>query len=350
MVRQNRRELLGNFPDGRRPVILAIDAGASKVDVALLARSGEVVGAARHRAYANFGLDHEPPLDALEETIRLACLDGGIDPANRPLAGVGVYCLAGADLPLDDRRITRQVKERGWTASSAVRNDTFAVMRAGSRRGWGVAVVCGSGLNVTGVGPDGRTVRFPSLGDLSGDQSDGGGWLGRAALGAALRGRDGRGPRTLLESAVPAHFHMARPLAVMEALYVGKLDGRSTFELPPVVFKAAARGDAVSRALISAMADEIVVTVNAAIRRLRLGGRAFEVVLGGGILRAGDRDMHARIRKGIVAVAPKAEFVRLDAPPVVGAALLALDQVKATKAAQTRLRAELTEKRLGRRT
>jgi N-acetylglucosamine kinase-like BadF-type ATPase len=219
-------------------------------------------------------------------------------------------------------------------------------MRAGSRRGWGVAVVCGSGLNVTGVGPDGRTVRFPSLGDLSGDQSDGGGWLGRAALGAALRGRDGRGPRTVLENAVPAHFKMARPLSVMEALYVGRLDGRSTYELPPVVFKAAARGDAVSRALISAMADEIVVTVNAAIRRLRLAGHAFEVVLGGGILRAGDRDMHARIRKGIIAVAAKAEFVRLDAPPVVGAALIAMDQVKATKAAQSRLREELTDKRL----
>src|SRR6266849_9278377 len=216
MVRQNRRELLGNFPDGKRPAILAIDGGASKVDVALVTKSGVVVGAARHSDYANFGLDHEPPLDALEETIRLACLDGDIDPSSRPLAGVGVYCLAGADLPLDDRRITRQVKERGWTASTAIRNDTFAVMRAGSRRGWGVAVVCGSGLNVTGVGPDGRTVRFPSLGDLSGDQSDGGGWLGRAALGAALRGRDGRGPRTVLENAVPAHFHMARPLSVME--------------------------------------------------------------------------------------------------------------------------------------
>jgi len=60
--------------------------------------------------------------------------------------------------------------------------------------------------------------------------------------------------------------------------------------------------------------------------------------------------MHARIRKGIIAVAPRAEFVRLDAPPVVGAALIALDQVKATKAAQARLRGELTDKRLRKRT
>ena len=98
MVRHNRRELLGKFPDSR-PAILAVDGGASKVDVALLTRSGRVVGAARHPAFANFGLDHQPPLDALEETIRLACLDAGKDPAARPVASAGVYCLAGADRP-----------------------------------------------------------------------------------------------------------------------------------------------------------------------------------------------------------------------------------------------------------
>jgi N-acetylglucosamine kinase-like BadF-type ATPase len=326
-----------------------VDGGASKVDVALLTRSGEVIGAVRNSAYANFNLDHQPPLDALEDTIRRACADAGIDAGHRPVAEVGVFCLAGADLPLDDRRISRQVKDRGWTAATTIRNDTFAVMRAGSRRGWGVAVVCGSGLNCTAVAPDGRVVRFPSLGELSGDRSDGGGWLGRAALGAALRARDGRGPRTVLERAVPEHFHMSRPAAVMEAIYVGSLDRHRVLELAPVVFKAAGHGDAVSRELVSSMADEIVATVTAAIRRLRMAGLSFEVVLGGGIFRASDRAWHERIRDGITALAPRAEFVRLDAPPVVGAALLGLDEVHARKPAQSRVRDELTEKRLRRR-
>ena len=99
-----------------RPAILAVDSGASKIDVALISRAGDLVGAARHAAFANFGLDHqnEPPLDALDEAIRRACLDGGLDPEARPVADVGVLCLAGADLPLDDRRIGRQVTGRGW--------------------------------------------------------------------------------------------------------------------------------------------------------------------------------------------------------------------------------------------
>jgi N-acetylglucosamine kinase-like BadF-type ATPase len=337
--------LLGKFPDGR-PLILAVDGGASKIDVVLITRAGDLVGAARHAAYANFGLDHQPPLDSLDEAIRRACLDGGLDPDARPVANVGVFCLAGADLPLDDRRIGRQVSGRSWAKRMLVRNDTFAVLRAGTTRGWGVAVVCGSGLNCAGVGPDGRVVRFPSLGDLSGDLAHGGGWLGRAALGAALRARDGRGPHTLLETLVPQHFRMARPAAVMEALYVGRLDPQRMLEIAPVVFRAARRGDEVSRELIRMVADEVVATANAAIRRLHITTRTFEVILGGGIFRSGDGRLLSRVRDGINAVAPRAVMRRLDAPPVLGAALMGLDATRAGAAARVRVSSKLTDKRL----
>jgi len=73
-----------------------------------------------------------------------------------PLADVAVFCVAGADLPADDRRILRGVRVRGWATDNVVRNDTFAVMRAGADRGWGVAVVCGAGINCVGVAPDDR--------------------------------------------------------------------------------------------------------------------------------------------------------------------------------------------------
>ena len=252
--------MLGKFPDGR-PALLAIDAGASKVDAVLLARNGTLLGAARHAAYANFNLDHQPPLPALDEAIRraLSRRDHSL-----PVAPIGGYCIAGADLPLDDRRITRLVQGEGWTSKVVLRNDTFAVLRAGTDRGWGVAVVAGSGLNCAGVGPDGRVVRFPSLGDMSGDRAHGGGWLGFSALGAAIRGRDGRGPRTELERVVPEHFHMARPATVMEALYTARLHPRRLFEVAPIVFRAARAGDEVSRRLIDELADEVIANATAA--------------------------------------------------------------------------------------
>jgi N-acetylglucosamine kinase-like BadF-type ATPase len=257
-----------------------------------------------------------------------------------------VYCVAGADIAIDDRRITAELEERGWSSETIVRNDTFAVLRAGTDRGWGVAVVCGTGMNCAGVSPDGRSVRFPSFGELSGDRAHGGGWLGRSALGAAIRARDGRGPRTSLERTVPAYFDMSRPTAVMEAVYVGRLDSDRLSELAPLVFRAAADDDRVARQMLDEMGDEIVVTAGAAIRRLHVTARDVHVVLGGGLFRSRDSILMSRIRSGIAAIAPRAEIRRLEAPPVLGAALLGLDHVKAGRAAETRLRATLTHKRL----
>jgi N-acetylglucosamine kinase-like BadF-type ATPase len=345
MVRQNGQEWLENLPD-KRPAILAVDGGDSKADVALIARDGTLLGARRQSGSAHFGLDHSGSLETLEMAIRAACADGGIDPERKPIAATAVYCVAGADIPIDDRRIAAELGGRGWATRTIVRNDTFAMLRAGTEREWGVAVVCGSGLNCAGVGPDGRVVRFPSFGELSGDRAHGGGWLGRAALGVAIRARDRRGPRTILERLAPAHFKMSSPTALMEAVYLRKVDERRLSELAPVVFRAASQGDAVSRELIDELADEVVATATAAIRRLHVTARDVEVILGGGVFRSNDERLIVRIRTGIATVAPKAVIRRLEAPPVLGAALIGLDEIHATRVARTQLRTTLTDGRL----
>jgi N-acetylglucosamine kinase-like BadF-type ATPase len=336
--------LLRKFPEDG--LILAVDGGASKSDIALLDGDGHLVSASRCAGSYHLGLGHNGALESLDKAIRVASVKGRIDPDGKPIAAIGVYCVAGADIAIDDRRITAEIEGRGWTSKTIVRNDTFAVLRAGTDRGWGVAVVCGTGMNCAGVGPDGRSVRFPSFGELSGDRAHGGGWLGRTALGSAIRARDGRGPHTSLERSVPAYFDMPRPTAVMEAVYVGRLDADRLSELAPLVFKAAADGDRVARQMLDEMSDEIVVTAAAAIRRLHVTTRDVHVVLGGGLFRSRDSRFMSRIRSGIAAIAPRAEVRRLEAPPVLGAALIGLDHIRAGRAAEARLRSTLTHKRL----
>lgn len=322
--------------------VLAIDGGASKVDLALVDAEGKLLAAARRAGNYHFGLGRNGSLEALAAAIgRLG--------RTSDVAAIGVYCLAGADIPIDDRRIAAELEAQRWTKRTIVRNDTFAVLRAGTDRKWGVAVVCGTGMNCAGVGPDGRSVRFPSFGELSGDRAHGGGWLGRAALGAAIRARDGRGPRTVLEQLVPAHFGMSRPTALMEAVYLGRLDYERLSEVAPLVMRAATSRDAVAQQLLGQMVDEIVVTANAAVRRLHLTQRDVHVVLGGGILRNADRTMIDRIASGIQAAAPDAVILRLEAPPVLGAALIGLDEIRASAAARARLRQALTDQRLSER-
>ena len=202
---------------------------------------------------------------AIEEAARQA----GVDAHRLPVADLGVFCLAGADLPADDRRLVRWTRASGWAKTDVLRNDTFAVLRAGTDRRWGVGVVCGFGTNCSAVAPDGRITRFPAIGPLSGDWG-GAGELGVMAAWHAVRSEDGRGKKTILERSVPAFFGLKHPRQLMEAIYFERIDEKRLAELAPVLFRAAMDGDGVAREVVDRQADEIVTMAATAIRRLRM--------------------------------------------------------------------------------
>jgi N-acetylglucosamine kinase-like BadF-type ATPase len=331
---------------GNSPAVLAVDGGNSKADAILLDRAGRVLGAARWLGPSNVGRG-DGALGPLGEVIRSAARDAGIAVDAGPVAELGVYCLAGADFPVDERRIGRTLARKRWADRTVVRNDTFAVLRAGTDRGWGVALVCGAGMNCLGIAPDGRMIRFPALGALSGDFAPGGEWVGLTALGAAIRARDGRGPRTTLERAVAQHFGMARPETVMNAMHRGRLSQDRLVELPPAVFEAARSGDRVARSILDRVAEEVVAMATAAIRRLRRAREDVDVVLGGGMFRAEDTAFVDRVQTGIREVAPLANVGVLQAPPVLGAALIGLDEIGAEAEAASKLRASIDHERIG---
>jgi N-acetylglucosamine kinase-like BadF-type ATPase len=330
--------------DGRLPDILAVDGGNSKVDIALVRADGAVLGVARGAGTPLMPGTEERSLAALVDAVARACSQAGIDGAQRPVARTAVLCVCGADLPVDDRRILRALKPLRLAGDLLLRNDTFAVLRAGTERSWGVGVVCGAGMNCAAVGPDGRIVRFASLGEISGDDG-GGGWLGRQAVRAAVRGRDGRGPHTALERLVPEHCGVRTIQAVLEAIQTGRITEYPA-DLAPVVFAAAEDGDGVAQALVDHQADELVAMVASALRRLRLTRRDVHVVLGGGIVAGGGDGFVGRIAGGIHAVAPAADVRRLEVPPIVGAALLGCDRLGTAHRADLGIRAALTGARL----
>lgn len=329
----------------RLPAILAVDGGGSKIDAVLLRKDGAVLGAARVPTTDFDQNGGDVHMGQVLDAVAAASVDAGLSADRMPVAQLGVYCLAGADFPVDDRRIDRWLRIREVTDERLVRNDTFAVLRAGTDRDWGVGVVCGYGINCSGVAPDGRITRFPAVGPISGDWG-GGNDIGEAGLWHAIRSEDGRGPKTELQRTIPACLGYRRPFQVLTALHTGKLDIDRIAQLPPVVFETAARGDATARSIIDRQADEVVALATTAIRRLRMTRLDVDVVLGGGIFRNEDAAFFERIRDGVAQVAPAATITVLSDPPVIGAAQLGLDRVGATRAAHVRARAALTHERL----
>ncbi len=319
-------------------IVLAVDGGNSKTDLALVRADGSLLAHVRGPLSSphHLGLPESIGLlqRLLDEALGAAGANGQTD------LTVAEVFLAGVDFPSEEQSLREALEERRIAGHVVVGNDTLALLRAGTERGWGVAVVCGAGINCVGVAPDGRHVRFPALGAITGDW--GGGYdVGAAALFAAARCEDGRGEPTSLAQAVPRHFGLDSPQVLAQEMHAGRISHRRLIELAPVVFAEAA-SDSEAAAIVERLAAEVVALARVALTRLGLERQPVEVVLGGGLLRAADERLQAAIVAGLAEVGDDIVVHTTDAPPVVGAALLGLDWLEADDAAKERARRELT--------
>ncbi|MEN3537376.1 BadF/BadG/BcrA/BcrD ATPase family protein [Microbispora sp. ZYX-F-249] len=315
--------------------VLAVDGGNSKTDVALVREDGTVLAAARGPAFLPQSAGVAAAVDVIALTVSRALAGGTAVP---PYADHVAAYVAGADLPVEEERLRAELLARGYGASVVVGNDTFALLRAGSSTGWGVAVVCGAGINAVGVSPAGQVARFPALGRLSGDWG-GGHHLGEEALWHAVRAEDGRGPATALTEAVRTCFGTATVEEAVVGLHFGDLPGDRLHALVPPLLAAAADGDAVAGSLVERQAEEIALLGVVAMRRLGLLAVPCEVVLGGGVLTARHPLLTSLVERHYAERAPLARLVVTGVPPIVGAALLGLDRLGAPPGAYARLRA-----------
>jgi len=322
--------------------VLAIDGGNSKTDVALVADDGTVLASARGPGINahEVGVDQTVLiLDAVvkQAAARLAQLDGA---GPGFLARHTVACLANADLPEEEAEHAAVVRAQGWSPTATVVNDTFAILRAGSEPGehWGVAVVCGAGINCVGVAPDGRVTRYLALGAISGDWGGGYG-LGVEVLWHAMRAEDGRGQETALTGYLTSHFGVEKVEEVTLGIHKGKIGEDDLTGLAPMLLRAADEGDQVAVTVVNRLAEEVSVMAVTAMRRLGLAGLPTPVVLGGSVLTARNPLLMGGITGRLDEAAPDAIVRVIEVAPVAGAALLGLDHVHASPAAEARLRA-----------
>ena len=118
-------------------MILAVDGGNSKTDLALVGADGSLIAHARGPLSSPHHIGLDGCLAVLQELVVRAGLNGR-------RAEVAQVLLAGVDFPAEEEAMHDAVKQRGWARRVHVDNDTFAVLRAGTERGWGVAITCTS--------------------------------------------------------------------------------------------------------------------------------------------------------------------------------------------------------------
>jgi len=308
-----------------RAAVLAIDGGNSKTEVALAAADGTILACVQVGGFT-------PHLDGMAGAVSVAGQGVALIraelglPADEPLAELLAAYVAGADFPVEVEALTAEFAGRGWAERTVVDNDLFALMRSGTSRPWGVAVVCGAGMNCVGIAPNGTHARFPALGVVSGDWGGGPG-IGETAHWFAVRAEDGRGAPTVLRKAVAEYFGCASMAELVESIHFGRIADDRFGELAPLVFEVAGLGDEVALSIVERLADEVCAFAFAAMGRLELMDSEIEVVLGGGVLRARQPLLTAGIERRFAERAPRAVLTVATERPIHGAVLLGLDEL-----------------------
>ncbi|MCU1491167.1 MAG: ATPase [Acidimicrobiaceae bacterium] len=309
--------------------VLGVDGGNSKTEFLAATIEGELVAYARGPG-SNVHAIGAPA--AIEVIAELASMADVVD-----LPARAALFLCGVDVPKDRDEVSAALVSRPLAEVCTIDNDTFALLRAGRRSDDAVAVVCGAGINVVGRNTSGRTIRYPSLGWETGDWG-GSEMLGREVIFLAARGEDGRGTPTVLAEAVRRHFG-ASVEEVGEAVHFRRLPVTRLGELAPAVLAAASDGDSVATQLVARLAREIALMARRGLFDLGLARKQADVVLGGGMLSGGKGPLVDAVRAELADLAPAARPLIASDPPVIGAALAALDAAGATDAAKERLRA-----------
>jgi N-acetylglucosamine kinase-like BadF-type ATPase len=310
--------------------VIGVDGGNTKTELVAASAGGDVLAYLRGPGSNSHGPGGTGACVAVIASI--VDRSGVTTPAEH-----GAFFLCGADVPADVEALTHAIDARGWVRRTAVDNDTFALLRAGSDSPDAVAVVCGAGINCVGRNARGETARYPSLGWETGDWG-GSEMLGREVLFHAARAEDGRGKPTVLADLVRNHFGLDTVAAVGEAVHYRRIPFQRLGELAPAAVAAAGAGDALARGLVERLAEEIALLAARALADLAL--ETADVVLGGGMLRPGAGFLHDQVVARLPAGARP--VVAVD-PPVVGAALAALDAIGATPGAGRRLRSAFRE-------
>jgi N-acetylglucosamine kinase-like BadF-type ATPase len=240
------------------------------------------------------------------------------------ITGAG-FGIAGYDWSSEIESNIAVIDQLGLKAPYKFVNDAVLGLLAGSEERWGVVLVSGTGSNCRGWDREHkREGRVTGHGVLMGEGA-GGSELVHRCMQIIGYSWTKRLPRTSLADAMIAHVG-AKDLEDLMRGYTTN-EYHVGAEAARLVFRVAEQGDEAARELIRWAGTELGELAIAVIRQLEFENLAFDVVMTGSMFEGGPMLIEP-MQKTICKVAPKARFVRLTVPPVIGAVMLGMEASK----------------------
>ena len=297
---------------------LGVDVGATKTHALLADASGRALGFGDAGPGNPFHVGHDGLRQAIASAMEQALRGASLAKTRIGSAGFGI---AGYNWPSEHPALSRTVQALGLSAPVRIVNDAIVGLLAGAPAGWGIGLVAGTHCNCRGWDRgrrEGRVVGF-RMGEAAGAKT-----LVEQAVYTVARQYTHRGPPTSLTEA----FLSATGAGGLDDLLEGLTSGRYalTGAAAPIVFAEAERGDPVAMDLVRWAGRELASLAAGVARQLGLEEAAFDLVLAGSLFKGSPRLVDA-VQEAVYPVAPHARLITLKAPAVVGAVLLAMEDV-----------------------
>ena len=299
-------------------LVVGVDGGGTKTHALVADETGAMLGFATHGPSNWESVGLRGAADALREAIANALEQAGASSSDLTGAAFG---LAGIDWGSDLPRMRGVIDQLRLPCSYELVNDSFVALRAGTDASYGVVLVAGTGAVAAGRNREGRVFRTlgegPILGDV-GAASD----VSDAAVRAVADAYTGRGPATVLTDELCTLTGCGTAAEFLEWYSRGVEQLRNGAS---AVVRAADDGDPVAQGIMRWAGTALGGSAALVARQLDMLAHEFEVVLSGGLFRAGSAILSDSLTGVLNPVAPYARLVHLDPPPVVGAVLMAFD-------------------------
>lgn len=298
---------------------LGVDVGGTKTHALVADQRGQVLGFGEAGPGNHEVVGYEGLIATLQTVTRQALKSAGL--AKKQLAGAG-FGVAGFDWPSQRQPTREAIETLRLNVPFDFVNDTIIGLLAGSTKGWGVGVVAGTSCNCWGRAKDGRQGQMTGGSTRMGEYGGGSEMVTRA-IQLVSRAWSKRGLETALTKAFCELVGASDATDLIEGLMLRRYHLRAS--AARTIVQVAEGGDIVAQQLVTWSGQELGSLATGVIRQLGFEDLEVEVVLIGSLYNIGS-SLIGPMRETIQAVAPAAQILRLDAPPVVGGVLLGMEQ------------------------
>lgn len=275
--------------------LLAVDGGGTKTIAVIADENGTILA----KGYAGTSNYHVAGKEGAKNTLKDAMKDlfNQLPEEIRPHSAEpvrvkrAVFALAGIDTTIDEENVKEIVhqalrEKKVDIREVIVENDALSVLLGATTNFPGVLLIAGTGSIAYAHDGKGNYSRAGGFGHRLGDEG-GGYWIGKQAISAVLKMKDGRGKDTLLHDLVLQQFGFTTHEQLYNWVYGSDFSIDQVASLAETVENATEKGDEVSRLILEQAVEELYQLVVTAANRVHIVDQPSKLLLLGGVLQNG---------------------------------------------------------------